>query len=148
LAVGIFNSGTDQSVVIVDNTTGQPINIGGALISFKHTELTEEIIMKPIDGPVQHRQDHAGHDIDMVIGRQTGQIDLYTATLEQEFYARIAQRSFTVTETIINFFNGSTTTNVFQNCTLRVPEHGDFVRDKQTDINIKIWGQLFNATGG
>jgi len=148
LAIGIFTSGTDQSVVIVDNTTGLPINIGGALISFKHTELIEEIIMKPIDGPVQHRQDHAGHDIDMIIGRQQGKIDAYSATLEQEFYARIAQRSYTVTETVINFYDGTTTTIVFQNCTLRVPEHGDYVRDKQTDINIKIWAQLISVTGG
>jgi hypothetical protein len=148
MALGVFSSGTDQSVVIVDNTTGQPINIGGALISFKHTELTEEIVMKPIDGPVQHRQDHAGHDLDLVIGRQTGQMDIYSATLEAEFYARIAQRSYTVTETVVNFFNSTTTTKVFQNCTLRVPEHSDYVRDKQADINVKIWAQLFTVTGG
>lgn len=104
--------------------------------------------MKPIDGPVQHRQDHAGHDIDMIIGRQTGAIDSYTAQLEADFYARTAQRSFTVTETVVNFFNNSTTTIVFQNCTLRVPEHADYVRDKQADVNIKIWAQLFTVTGG
>jgi len=84
----------------------------------------------------------------MMVGRQQGQVDIYTAQLESEFYQRIAQRSFTVTETIVNFFNNTTTTITFQNCTLRVPEHGDYTRDKQADINIKIWAQLFTVSGG
>jgi hypothetical protein len=117
-------------------------------MTFKHSELITEVIMKPIDGPVQHRQDHAGHDIDMTIGRQTGALDVYTAQLEAEFYARIAQRTYTVTETVVNFFNSTVTTIVFQNCTLSVTDHGDYTRDKETDITLKIWAQLFTVTGG
>jgi hypothetical protein len=146
---GTFNLGTDKSVSIINNSTGQPIDIGGRLTSFKADPKIKNITSEPIDnaGFNQMRQAYDGWTGTLEVDRSTGAFDILNATLEANYHNQQPQTYFTIYEKTYNSENGSFTTATYTYCLLELTTSGTFKKDDRVAITIKFEAQQRLVTG-
>lgn len=101
---GTFNIGTDKSIVVIDNNTGQPIDLGGRVIDFKSDPKTTLITSMPIDnqGYDQHRLAYGGWTGSIMVDRNDSSADAIEAANEVGYHQGSTQQYYTITETITN----------------------------------------------
>ena len=112
------NIGTNQSVKITRNDTGATVYLGGRLVSFKDTPNTIIDVDEGITdgGRPYHTRIPNGGTLDMTIERYNGDLDNFFKSLDVNFYGGQGQVDLTVTQTISNFFDNSTTVNTYTFC--------------------------------
>lgn len=146
---GTFNLGTDKTVTITNNSTGQPIDLGGRMTSFKADPKIKNITSEPIDnaGYNQMRQAYDGWTITMEVDRSTGAFDLLNYQLESAYHSQQPQTYFTITESTFNSENQAYTTAVYNYCLLELTTSGQFKKDDRVSVTIKAESQLRTVTG-
>lgn len=97
-----YNIGTDfVSLVIIDNSTGQPIDLGGRLVSFEDKPDVSISKSDGIDngGKVFKRRIPEGYTGTIVIDRRNDSWEAVEADMDAKFYDNGEDRRFTVTAT-------------------------------------------------
>lgn len=126
------NIGTDQSVKIRRDDTGEEIYLGGRLVSFKATRNTMIDMDEGITdgGRPYHTRVPNGGSGEMTVERYNGDFDNFMKALDANFYAGQPQIECTITQTIINKFDSSKTINVYTHCVLDEQDTGAWVKGK------------------
>ena len=146
---GTFNIGTDLSVTVTNNSTGQPIDLGGRLTSFKADPKIKNIVSEPIDnsGYNQTRQAYDGWTGTLEIDRATGAFELLVSNLEAAYHSQQPQTYFTITTTSFNSENSGYTTCVYNYCILEATTTGTWKKDDRVSVSIKFEAQNRVVTG-
>lgn len=97
-----YNIGTDfVSLVIIDNTTGLPVDLGGRLVSFDDKPEVSVSKSDGIDngGKIYKRRIPEGFTGTIVIDRRNDSWEAVEADMDLKFYDNGENRTFTITAT-------------------------------------------------
>ncbi len=140
---GTFNIGTDKSIVIIDNDTGAPIDLGGHVIDFTSQPKHKTITSDPIDaqGYSQHRLTYDGWSGTVTVYRANGGAEALEALMEANYHNGGTQKYFTITETIRNQYDGSV--NIFQYiyAVMMLQDAGTWKKDAAVPIRVQFEAQ-------
>jgi len=122
-ATGTFLTGTKQSIVIIDNTTGAQVQLDGKRRMMESSAKDEVVTSAPIDGGgvVDHEQIPGGWTGSIEVEKANANFSTYVKLLDAAFYAGLSSRRFTIVETILPVKPGDA---VEQNTFVDVVFHG------------------------
>lgn len=135
------NYGTDQSLRITRNDTGQSIFLGGRLTSVKFMRKTSIDSDDGIsdNGRVYHTRIPGGLEGDLTLDRYNGDLDAFMKFLDVNFYAGQPQVECTITQTINNKFDSTQTINTFTHVVIDQPDLGSWTRTKRVAQTLKCY---------
>lgn len=140
---GVFNIGTDKSIVVIDNSTGLPISLGGRVTDIETTSKMTTITSLPIDnrGYAQHRYAYNGWTGTITVDRSNGDADALQALQEANYHAGGAQKYYTVTETIRNSADGTVDVYQYNYCVISLPSSGAWRKDASVPLRLSFEAQ-------
>jgi len=99
-SVGGFNTGPQRSWVIVDNTTGLPVDFGGDVMDLQASPNLKHIEINPISnqGYPKYKTQRTGWKGTLTVARNNANADLFESVQEALFHAGGTQRYFTIVE--------------------------------------------------
>lgn len=139
---GFFNIGTDRTIQVIQNSTNQPINLGGRITDIEATSKMTTITSNPIDnqGYAQHRYSYEGWTGTITIDRANGFSDALQAFQEANYHQGGQQNYFTILETTNNP-NGTQDSFQYNYCVIKLPTTGQSRRDQTISLRLEFDAQ-------
>ena len=136
-----FNVGTDTSITITNNSTGQQVAIGGKRDTIKVAPKNTVEMTDGIDdgGRVYHRVIPGGGTGTLTVDRYNGDFEKFIKFCDASFYAGQGQVECTIVQTSNNLFDGSQTVDTYTHCVLEMPDFGTWARTKRVTQTITFY---------
>lgn len=137
LTRGTFNIGTNCSIVMIDNDTNQPIDLG-LVTEFSAEPEQSTITSKPISnkGYNQYVEEFNGWKGTITVDRRNGALDAVQALQELNYHNGLAQKYFTIVVTVQNVnYDGTTDVLQFNFCTVKIGG-GRYSKDSAVPVSI------------
>lgn len=139
---GTFNTGTNCSVVLIDNDSNQPIDLG-LVTEFTFDPVQNTVESKPImnKGYNQFVEEYSGYTGTIQIDRRNGSLQAVQFANEASYHNNGGQKLYTIEATVQNVnYDGSTDVYQFTFATIKVTG-GRFAKDSPVPISITFRAQ-------
>lgn len=121
-----FNKGTDRSIILIDNDTNAPVDLGGRIIDVEGSPKVTNITSSAIDDTyTRHVQDRDGWSGTITVDRATGALDRLEAEQEARYHANLPQKYYTIQETTRNQADGSVDKFQYRECVIHLQRAGN-----------------------
>lgn len=139
MAYGTFNLGTDLSVTVISNNTGQPIALGGRLVEFDAKPDIKDVESDPIDNQFYTtiRQVYGKWTGSLKVDRATGDLDILMSQQEANYHAGGPQSYYTITALVNNSEPGYAPTQlIFNQCTIKLTTMGTWNKNDKVSVTV------------
>lgn len=135
------NYGTDQSLQITRNDTGQSVYLGGRTTSVRFTQKSTIDNDDGITdgGRVYHTRIPGPWEGDITLDRYNGDLETFMKFLDANFYAGQPQVELTIVRTIRNKFDNTTNISTFTHVVVDQPDEGTWTRTKRVTSTLKAY---------
>jgi hypothetical protein len=141
--VGDFSIGVQRSIVVVDNSTGIPVDFGGDVLDYTITPIHKEIEINPIStgGYDKYRTDRGGWRGGFTLSYAAPQMDTLEAAQELLYHTGFTEKTFTILETTYYGSTGQSNTMQISGVRLKMDDGGPARKDSAIEIKMSFRGQ-------
>jgi len=129
-----FNLGQDNSVILIDGTSGAKLDIG-LVVDFKSAQQVKQVNSDPLNSPPLQYHLPGGWSFSFSIDRANNNADAAIAALEQAYWNGAIVNFSTMYQSILEV-NGSTSVYEYNNVTYHLQDAGTWTQNQVVKVSI------------